>query len=616
MQTSRRNVTTHTSRQPAMGSTTTPKLRACDRCAAIKQVCDREEKEGDSCSRCTRLELSCVIARIHKPMGRPRKKPQLTILPSQKPEILPGGVPKILILRTQRPPAKTKRTRSGCLTCKQRRKKCDEALPICGDCSRLGLPCQRSPPAPPPPCRRTSTTPHFTFPIYAGSTPQEQHLLQHYTHVVSRSLSVVPDSINDFISLFVPMALQQPAMRSALLGLAATHLKRIHSSFSVPAVEYQNRALHQANQLLKLGTDEAVMEGLAAVLFLCLQEVCEGKSRKWPLHLEAAVAIINNRGGPSAFPEEVNGSILRRHRDPQLLQICIFRPTILPPPVSSSSTALPAHALFGTSHALFAIIADISQLAQMAHIRHTSPLAEQTFHHMASELELQLQEWTPSPCKPVESDPGLEGKVTAAGVMLQWAALMRLHLVVSDGGMSDLSHPLVRVAVNNILTALETIPQGDLVESMLIFPVFAAGFAAVGEEREKVDKRFAVMEKSIGFGNVFDAREAVKAHWGRMERGEYRKWEGAICGAVGEQEGEGVLIMTLSVKSNGLTELGEECSQMDIRKALRVALDRTELEQQQQDSTLVLEPVPTPQRYVALGFAESDLQSPPKANTV
>ncbi|KAF8243161.1 hypothetical protein K440DRAFT_562471, partial [Wilcoxina mikolae CBS 423.85] len=378
---------------------------------------------------------------------------------------------------------------------------------------------------------------------------QETHLLQHYTHVVSRSLSVVPDSINAFISLFVPMALSQPALRSALLGLSATHLKRIHSSFSVAAVEYQNRALHQANQLLKLGTDEAAMEGLAAVLFLCLQEVCEGRSRKWPLHLEAAVTIINNRGGPSAFPEEVKFLIETVAYFDAIATLSFSKSAFLDqqfylPPVSSSTTELPAHALFGTSHALFAIIADISQLAQVAHIRYTSPLAAQTFLRMASELELQLQEWTPSPCTPVESHPELEGKVTAAGVMLQWAALMRLHLIVSDGGVEDLSHPLVRVAVSNILTALETIPEGDLVESMLIFPVFAAGFAAVGEEREKVDRRFAVMERSIGFGNVFDAREAVRSHWKRMERGEYRRWEGAICGGVGKQEGEGVLIMS------------------------------------------------------------------------
>jgi len=116
---------------------------------------------------------------------------------------------------------------------------------------------------------------------------------------------VVPDEINSFISLFVPMAIQQPAMRNALLGLSATHLKRIHSSFDVAAVEYQNKAMKQANQLLRMGSNDAAMEGLAAVLFLCLQEVCEGKSRKWPLHLEAAVTIINSRGGPSAYPDSV-----------------------------------------------------------------------------------------------------------------------------------------------------------------------------------------------------------------------------------------------------------------------------------------------------------------------
>lgn len=34
------------------------------------------------------------------------------------------------------------RSRGGCVTCKSRRKKCDETHPICGACHRLGLPCQ------------------------------------------------------------------------------------------------------------------------------------------------------------------------------------------------------------------------------------------------------------------------------------------------------------------------------------------------------------------------------------------------------------------------------------------------------------------------------------------
>ncbi|KAL4808467.1 fungal-specific transcription factor domain-containing protein [Aspergillus unguis] len=36
----------------------------------------------------------------------------------------------------------TKWTRSGCLTCKRRRKRCDEAKPNCNSCSRLGIACE------------------------------------------------------------------------------------------------------------------------------------------------------------------------------------------------------------------------------------------------------------------------------------------------------------------------------------------------------------------------------------------------------------------------------------------------------------------------------------------
>ena len=235
---------------------------------------------------------------------------------------------------------------SICGLTRRRRKKCDEALPTCGDCARLGLTCLR-PSHNPSQNTMRSTSPSTRcsvssagsssssssssavaryylplptlqaspFVLYDGSSTQELHLLQHYTHAVARALSVVPDEINAFISLFVPMALQQPALRHALLGLSATHLKRARSGsasasastseFEVAAVEHQACALALASRLLHLGTHDAAMEGLAAVLFLCLQEVCEGRSRKWPIHLQAAVTIINERGGPAAYPDSV-----------------------------------------------------------------------------------------------------------------------------------------------------------------------------------------------------------------------------------------------------------------------------------------------------------------------
>ncbi|TGZ76794.1 hypothetical protein EX30DRAFT_375195, partial [Ascodesmis nigricans] len=432
-------------------------------------------------------------------------------------------------------PKRVQRTRSGCVTCKQRRKKCDEKFiaerkgtqPRCGDCRRLGLVCQRSPA---PSSRRPTTSPSiFTTLIappppicfYDGCTPQEKHLLQHYTCVVSKSLSVVPDEINSFISLFVPMALQQPAMRNALLGLSATHLKRVHPGYDLAAVEHQNKAVHMANALLRKGDDQSSMEGLAAILFLCLQEICEGRSRQWPMHLEAAVTLINNKGGPMAFPYSVRFLVEAVAYFDSVATLSLTKSAFLDQqfylPLSPVAP-LPAHALFGTSHALFAIIADISQLSQVSHIRYHSPAAETNFRAVASELELQLQTWSPVPCTSQTTDPNLHYKVTAAGIMLQWAALMRLHLIVESSDPRGIHHPKVRTAVRNILVALEAIPEGDLVESMLVFPMFAAGFGAVTEEEKRtVRERFAIMERSIGFGNVFDAHELVELKWRKVE---------------------------------------------------------------------------------------------------
>lgn len=125
----------------------------------------------------------------------------------------------------------------------------------------------------------------------------ELWLLQHYQEQVARSLSVVPDEINSFIKLFIPMAMLQPAMRNALMGLSATHLKRKHPEWGVSAVEYQNKAVKLANALLIKGGEENMMEGLATVLFLCLQEVIFSLHRLSSLPNYSRSAKVNPANG-------------------------------------------------------------------------------------------------------------------------------------------------------------------------------------------------------------------------------------------------------------------------------------------------------------------------------
>ncbi|KAI1338672.1 fungal-specific transcription factor domain-containing protein [Xylariaceae sp. FL0016] len=84
---------------------------SCNVCASIKQKCDGSLP----CSRCHRLGISC---------GYDRASGRVTTAASDK--------QRAVTIR---------RARTGCLTCKKRKKKCDGLRPKCADCRRLNLNC-------------------------------------------------------------------------------------------------------------------------------------------------------------------------------------------------------------------------------------------------------------------------------------------------------------------------------------------------------------------------------------------------------------------------------------------------------------------------------------------
>jgi len=94
---------------------TTKRGSACRRCTQIKHVCDRNLP----CSRCTRLSLPC------------QSRSDSPVLTTAEQNRCPVKPPKPQIRRVQ----------TGCLTCRRRKKKCDEIKTKCGDCRKLCLEC-------------------------------------------------------------------------------------------------------------------------------------------------------------------------------------------------------------------------------------------------------------------------------------------------------------------------------------------------------------------------------------------------------------------------------------------------------------------------------------------
>ncbi|KAL4735386.1 fungal-specific transcription factor domain-containing protein [Aspergillus similis] len=96
------------------------KSTACHNCRSIKALCTKQIP----CARCKRLLLSCQYLDAGSSATKRPSNP------------LPNAA-------TTKAKAKHTKSQSGCLTCQQRRKKCDEKQPKCSDCDRLRLPCVR-----------------------------------------------------------------------------------------------------------------------------------------------------------------------------------------------------------------------------------------------------------------------------------------------------------------------------------------------------------------------------------------------------------------------------------------------------------------------------------------
>ncbi|KAF2684555.1 hypothetical protein K458DRAFT_442885 [Lentithecium fluviatile CBS 122367] len=132
------------------------------------------------------------------------------------------------------------KSRKGCLPCKQRHRKCDEAYPRCASCTRLEIPCTW--PSSPRPKESTSTGPehhvsmqlqnrHFGSPDLqssAASPPlplDDMRLLHHWTAKTALAHGSTLASNGDRLwSIEVAeVAFEHPFLLHGLLGIAAIH---------------------------------------------------------------------------------------------------------------------------------------------------------------------------------------------------------------------------------------------------------------------------------------------------------------------------------------------------------------------------------------------------------
>lgn len=257
-----------------------------------------EPDEYDFC-----LEDVQPVTPAKRPRGRPRKPSMSSATGSGT---ATGAAAKI---------AKA-RSKTGCTTCRRRKKKCDETKPVCLNCEKNAVVCEgykekhvwksgRERAAELKNQSHAQALDITLQPIFMGMEGREDRLIWHYyLDHVSNVFTADGAHDNVFRTTVVPLATTHQAMMHSVLSLASRHInfdsphvqKLLRRSPKVSPESLQNRGSHHNSEALtrlsrgmyhsmhsagsahtQYKTPDALAARYAQMLFLVLESLAEGQ---------------------------------------------------------------------------------------------------------------------------------------------------------------------------------------------------------------------------------------------------------------------------------------------------------------------------------------------------
>ncbi|KAE8167464.1 fungal-specific transcription factor domain-containing protein [Aspergillus tamarii] len=396
------------------------------------------------------------------------------------------------------------RSRTGCLTCRNRKKKCDERHPVCSGCDRNRLLCEWvSNELVPRPrrqrCRRqlaVAQLPHEAqamLNVFAVPKPgMVERLLSHFIDHSPRWLSTRTGTRrSDFLKYLLPAVSGNLQVHNCVLMIASADLAkycRDDAEVQAVAVEYYGKAVSALQGSLneELATMAAYnLPGSdytpLAVLLLCLHE-CQNftNSTRIVPHLNAAAALLLRR--LHYVPEDV---ALRSF----LFELFCYYFSLVAFSHGSKLSLCQASAIFsspivtqylqqgnvmGTSQRLFMCIFRISMLAEKV-------LSERQFHDSPARMELALLEqqlitWQLE--LPTRRDTDITWLNDAITSELYRVACLIYIKKVLDTALSDHSPP-IQALVLTFVEHLGHLPPDAPSNNILCWPLVVVGLSAV-----------------------------------------------------------------------------------------------------------------------------------------
>ncbi|KAF2015413.1 hypothetical protein BU24DRAFT_177751 [Aaosphaeria arxii CBS 175.79] len=442
------------------------------------------------------------------------------------------------------------RSRQGCLTCRARRKRCDEKRPDCHNCTRLNLKCewqtqrQIVPEAERDPSPQPSTSTELIFSPRASLDPwdslpgekgaESKHLLQYYIEAFVPSISVASTPSSFYTSLYIPMAFQSNGILDAITALSSAQLAR--RTTNPQRVQYlqQLSAKHQVkcHEFIReriSPTGEPISDTYQVIgmlmLLVGLECLLGNKHTKWLSQMRCARKLLNSLYLDQGMMTSWELESLHRHftyHDVMASLMTRASPsdTFYPSerdfsPFLSLGDGNAIDPLMGISYTLCSLIRRIQYV--------TAP--NPAFPHLSGaafkSIEEDIKQWTyesplSSPC--IDLPLGLD--LIALAESYRLAALIQLY------HNSEEHKPLIPVCAARAMQFLSRIPPGSPAESSMLYPMFLAG-AELDEEAQIAlcFQRLSNIQERNRYENVGMVQQVLQEVWRPTLNGqEKRDW--------------------------------------------------------------------------------------------
>ncbi|KAJ5773582.1 hypothetical protein N7457_008478 [Penicillium paradoxum] len=463
-------------------------------------------------------------AAVPRKRGRPRKHP----LP------VPGGQAKV-----------TKgRSKTGCITCRRRKKKCDETKPACLNCQKNAVVCEGYPPKEiwksgrqrlaDAQSQSLAAVPRSLPLLIDGiETEVDRRFLDHFVYGFSRVLTLINDDSNPFKEILLPMATQHRGLMHSLMCLSGSHLSGLDPDKKLKERKYFH--FHRAIQDLKdninasssspKSPDEEerlLVEDpiIASTIALSLNTICEGETNgEYRPHMDAArYLLLSQQPRNEKFRQfiveffqyhDVSNSLTSLDRRPNLLHSEFHIPEFVP--------GASAGMFLGVFDGLFNYISQVTQLRDRIRERFNEGYEPAVDYQTLSEavsIDTAIRGWETShePDTPNWSLAQLYRQST-------WVYLYR---TIRPSRPSD----KIAQVVDDGLNYLDQLPHDSGAFSIVLMPLFLLGCSAfLPEQRERVKLGFDNLKSYSNLRNIEPAFKVVSRVWEVMDTRMEDSWD-------------------------------------------------------------------------------------------